>query len=205
MRGIRERVGGMDELLRMQADKIKNDIRVAIPGIVQSFDPKEQTVTVQPAIRERVQDGDGRQSHMNLPLLLDVPVVFPRAGGFALTMPIKPGDECLVVFADMCIDAWWSNGGIQNQIEKRRHDLSDAIAIMGVWSQPRIVPGYSLNSAQLRTEDGETCIDLKPGTIEIHSNEVAILPAGKGIRFTSPDGTQTRTLTIDNYGNPVWS
>jgi hypothetical protein len=205
MRTIGERINTQDEFYRRLADKIKVDIRVAIPGIVQSFDPVEQTVTVQPAIRERVRDSDGNMQYVDLPLLLDVPVVFPRAGGFVLTMPVNPGDECLVVFADMCIDAWWSNSGVQNQIEKRRHDLSDAFAILGTWSQPRVVSGYSSDSAQLRTEDGQTCIALKNGEISLNANNIAILPAGKGIKFTSPNGAVTRTLTIDNNGNPVWS
>lgn len=205
MRSIRERIGGTDELLRTQSDKTKNDIRVAVPGIVQSFDPIEQTVTVQPAVRERFRDEKGNVSFINIPLLLDVPVVFPRAGGFVLTMPVHPGDECLVVFADMCIDAWWANGGIQNQIEKRRHDLSDAFAIMGTWSQPRVVSNYSTDGAQLRTEDGESIIDLKPGEISLISDVIDVLPQGRGIRFTSPDGTIRKTLSIDNDGNPVWS
>lgn len=62
--------------------------------------------------------------------------MMPRGGGFALTFPVAAGDECLVVFADACIDSWWQSGGVQNQAEKRRHDLSDGIVIPGLWSQP---------------------------------------------------------------------
>jgi ribosomal protein L18E len=187
MRNIGERIGGQEESFRRLAEKIKNDIRVAIPGIVQSFDPVEQTVTVQSAIRERIRDQDGNMSFTDLPLLLDVPVMFPRAGGFVLTMPVVPGDECLVIFGDMCIDAWWSNGGVQNQIEKRRHDLSDGLAIMGVWSQPRVVSGYSTNSAQLRTEDGSTCIDIKPEEIGVTALNVSVTAADKVI-ITGTEG-----------------
>jgi hypothetical protein len=85
-------------------------------------------------------------------------------------LPVKNGDECLVIFADMCIDAWWSNGGIQNQIERRRHDLSDAICIPGIWSQKKKISGYSTTSAQLRTEDGSQKIDISPSNITISGN-----------------------------------
>ncbi|MFW8450019.1 Gp138 family membrane-puncturing spike protein, partial [Klebsiella pneumoniae] len=71
-------------------------------------------------------DESGAQVSVNLPLLVDVPVVFPRGGGCTLTFPVKPGDECLVIFADRCIDFWWQSGGIQEPVDERMHDLSDA-------------------------------------------------------------------------------
>ena len=39
-----------------------------------------------------------------LPLLVDVPVVFPRGGGVTLTLPVVPAMSAFVVFADRCID-----------------------------------------------------------------------------------------------------
>jgi len=173
MRSIAERSGSQDEFYRRMSENWAANLRVSIPGIVKSFDALTQTVTVQPAIRERIVKAlDGTIQHITLPELLDVPISFPRAGGFVLTMPISEGDECLVVFSDMCIDAWFSNGGIQNQIEKRRHDLSDAFAIMGCWSQPNKLTNYSTTSAQLRTEDGSTYINIKPGEINLVATTV---------------------------------
>jgi len=145
-----------------------------MPGIIQSFDPDEQTVSVQLAIRERIRDGEGRMEFVNLPLLLDVPILMPRAGGYIVTMPVSKGDECLVVFGDMCIDAWWSNGEVQNQIEKRRHDLSDGFAILGPWSQPNKIQNYSTDSVQLRTEDGNTYIEIKQNEINIVASVLKI-------------------------------
>jgi hypothetical protein len=159
--------GDPEEFYRRMLENLSSTMRVSIPGIIQDFDPDTQTVTVQPAIREKIIDAQLETSWVDLPLLLDVPIVFPRAGGFALTLPIVAGDECLIVFADMCIDAWFSNGQVQNQIERRRHDLSDAFAILGVWSQPRVLPSYSTTAAQLRTDDGSAYISLKPGEINL--------------------------------------
>jgi hypothetical protein len=159
--------GDPEEFYRRMLENLSSTMRVSIPGIIQEFNPATQTVTVQVAIREKIIDDQLELNWVELPLLLDVPIVFPRAGGFALTMPIIAGDECLIVFADMCIDAWFSSGGIANQIEKRRHDLSDAFAIIGPWSQPKKLNGYSTTSAQLRTDDGTTYINLKPGEINL--------------------------------------
>lgn len=153
----------MDDLRQRQT---ANKIRVAVPGIVQDFDPGQQTVTVQVAIREKL-NNDGEAKWAEIPLLLDVPLVFPRAGGYILTLPIVAGDEVLVIFGDNCMDAWWQSGGVQNQIDIRRHDLSDAFAIPGPWSQPRRVIGYSTNSAQLRNEAGNAYVEISGSTINI--------------------------------------
>ncbi|GAB6170542.1 hypothetical protein JCM15765_03990 [Paradesulfitobacterium aromaticivorans] len=170
MRTIGERSNSEYELYQRMGEKWGTDIRVAMPGIIQSFDPAEQTVMVQPAIKERVVDQSGNIQMVSLPLLLDVPIVIPRAGGIVLTMAIQQGDECLVIFADSCIDAWWVYGDVQTQAEKRRHDLSDAFAILGTWSQPKRITNYSTTSAQLRTEDGAQCIDISSSGIDLRGN-----------------------------------
>ena len=150
------------ESLRMQ--QASNRMRVSIPGIVQSYDTAQQTVTVQVAIREKL-NIDGNESWADIPLLLDVPVVFPRAGGYVLTLPIKKGDEVLVMFGDCCIDAWWQSGGVQNQVEWRRHDLSDAFAIPGPFSRPRLASPIPADALEL-TAPGVT-LRLEPGRLII--------------------------------------
>ena len=160
----------MDSIRQRQT---MNNIRCHVPGIVQAYDAAQQTVTVQVAIRELF-NNDGVEEWTEVPLLLDVPIVFPRAGGYVLTLPISQGDEVLVCFGDACIDAWWQNGGVQNQIDIRRHDLSDAFAIPGPWSQPRRVSNYSTNSCQLRNEAGTAYIELSGSTINIVGSAVNI-------------------------------
>lgn len=157
---IAEKTASQYALFEQIKKKWFTDLRVAIPGIIQSFDPVEQTVVVQPTIKEKVLDDLGNISSINLPLLLDVPIVFPHTSGYALTMPISQGDECLVIFSDMCIDAWWKYGGIQDQDELRRHDLSDAFAILGPCSQVKKISNYSTNACELRTLDGSQSIEI---------------------------------------------
>lgn len=181
MRNLNEIMGSENEMYKVMGDGWKSVLRVACPGIIQSFNPDEQTVTVQLALREEIIKEDYSKEWLNIPVLLDVPIVIPHAGGYALTMPIKQGDECLVIFSDMCIDAWFSYGGIQNQMEKRRHDLSDGFAVLGVWSQPQKILNYSMNSAQLRSLDGNAYIELKGSEINLIANTVNI----NGVNFNN--------------------
>ncbi|MDU5080224.1 Gp138 family membrane-puncturing spike protein [uncultured Tissierella sp.] len=158
--GIGERIGGSQEQQLRSQESAASKLRVAIPGIIQEFDPITQTATVQPSIREKVVNASGEHAMMEIPMLLDVPVIFPKAGGFSITFPVAKGDECLVVFADMCIDAWWQSGGVQNQLETRRHDLSDGFAIIGVGSVPKAITNYSMDSVQLRNKENDCHIEI---------------------------------------------
>ncbi len=148
-------------------------LRVAMPATITSFSPQQQTVAVQPALTE-LERIDGVLAVKALPPLVDVPLVLPRAGGFTLTMPIQAGDECLVVFADSCIDAWWQSGGQQNQLELRRHHLADAFAIVGTWSQKRVLSNYSTGSAQLRNDAGTVTVDIAASQVTVTAPTVSV-------------------------------
>lgn len=149
------------ELFLRNNDNLSRTIRVAIPCEVVSFDASKQTIVAQPLIREKIIDREtGAIEWVALPQLVDVPVMFPQAGNFALTMPVQPGDEVTVLFADTCIDAWWQSGGIQNWMDRRRHDLSDGIAILGINSVPNVIENIASDAAELRTKDGTVAVTL---------------------------------------------
>ena len=162
-----ERTRDKIEQTRRILDSLGFDLRVAAPGIVQSVDYDAQTVTVQLAIREKLKDDKGNITDVEIPILPDVPFMVYTGGGYCLTLPIKAGDDCLVVFGDCCIDAWWQSGGVQNQVERRRHDLSDGFAIVGFRAQPNVVSGYSSDTAQLRNESGDAYIEINGSNINI--------------------------------------
>lgn len=103
--------------------------RCCIPCVIQSYNKSKRTVECQPAIREKIINEDGTVQYVNLPMLVNVPVVFPSCGSFEIELPITSGDECLVLFSDLSIDNFWLKGNVQNPVEVRRHDLSDGIAI----------------------------------------------------------------------------
>ncbi len=167
-------------------DQFSSNIRVAVPGIIKSFDATKQTVVVQVAITEKISIG-GKVENVPISLLLDVPICPPRAGGFCITLPVQVGDECLVVFADNCFDAWWQSGGVQNQIDKRRHDLSDGFAILGPTSQPRKISSYSTDSIVMRNDAGTNAIKIGPSGIELKFGSKKIEITASGITIDGKD------------------
>ena len=169
MISIESRTAGDLDKARRERSDFSRTLRVAITGVVTEVNYSAQTVSVQPTIREKIEI-NGTYQWVELPILINVPFFVYSGGGYCITLPVSPGDECLVIFADSCTDAWWQSGGVQNQVERRRHDLSDGMAIVGFRSQVHTVPGYSGDSVQVRTEDGGTFIDLKPGQVTINAD-----------------------------------
>ncbi|WEJ90237.1 MAG: Gp138 family membrane-puncturing spike protein [Klebsiella huaxiensis] len=184
---LNAQLGSKEQADAQLAQAIMSAMRVSIPGIIQSFDTDAVTAVVQPAIKGSEQDESGAEVSVNLPLLVDVPVVFPRGGGCTLTFPVKEGDECLVIFADRCIDFWWQSGGVQEPVDGRMHDLSDAFCIVGPQSQAKKISGISTSAVELRSDDGSAKLSLNPASGAINGtapggfnlNGLQILPDGR--------------------------
>ncbi|MDD0875597.1 Gp138 family membrane-puncturing spike protein, partial [Xylella fastidiosa] len=95
----------LSAVLQRSTEALAQRLRVALPGQIVRFNPVTQTATVQPLIQQKMNDA----SLQPLPVLQDVPVSFPRGGGFVMTFPVAPGDECELIFQDRCIDAWFQS------------------------------------------------------------------------------------------------
>lgn len=161
-----ERIKNLESLIGTLMSSIKSDLRVALPAKVTAFDAAKQTISCIPTIRELV-NINGEVSYKDLPELKDVPICIPRAGNWAITLPIQVGDECMVIFQDLCIDGWWFRGGVQNWNDLRRHDLSDAIAVFSPWSQPNTISNYNTQYMEARSLDNSTKISFQPGKIKV--------------------------------------
>lgn len=154
---LNSQVAGEQETLNQLKKQVSSMLRVALPGTVESFDAETVTATIQLGILG-LSDGESKA----LSVLNDVPVMFPRGGGCSLTFPVNKGDECLVIFADRCIDFWWQSGGVQEPVDERMHDLSDAFCIVGPQSHAKKIGGISTSAVELRSDDGETKLSLNP-------------------------------------------
>ena len=156
-----ERWTDVQNALNQALDGRQKQMWTAIPGIVVSR--SGNNVSVNPAIQAILSDKDGKLTNTNLPQLINVPLVMPGGGGFAVTLPIGVGDEVLVVFASRCIDGFWQKGGIQPQLEVRMHDLSDGFAFPAPMSNPKELSNISSTTAQLRSADGGTYVEIASG------------------------------------------
>ncbi len=103
-----------------------SSLHCALPGTVEAWDSETQTADIRPAVRP--QNRRNGSNPKPLPVLRDVPVFLPR--GLESQCTVSPGDACLVIFCDYPLDAWLT-GDETAPTTDRRHDLSDAVALVG--------------------------------------------------------------------------
>lgn len=186
----RERLHNQQVALSVMLDSMQASLWTALPGVVSSVDLVRMTVEVQPTIQGRQVDQQGNFQFVTLPVLPDVPICFPCGGNYMLTFPVKPGDECLVVFASRAIDNWWQQGEVQTPHEPRMHDLSDGFAIIGPRSQPNVISNISATTTQLRNLNGQNYVEVDDAqnklTLHAEQTTVEVNGASNTITLTAP-------------------
>lgn len=184
----RERLGtDPAAAFRIAFQGMQADLWTQLPAAVVEYNPAFRTVKLQPLIKGGVPNAETREiDWIDMPILLDCPVIFPGGGGYLLTFPILPGDEGLVLISSRCIDGWWELGGIQPQLELRMHDLSDGFFLPGIESKPALTPEVSPTSVQLRSKDGMTSVSLSPEGVNLISPLPINVSSATMITLTAP-------------------
>lgn len=159
---ISERSPDLVQIIKNAIQSELANLWTALPCEVVSYDSEAVTIEAQPLIKIPITLPTGEIETIELPMLLDVPVMFPCAGGFTITHPIKAGDECYVSFADRSIDVWWQSGGIQNPFDTRKHDLSDGFAFFRPQSQAKKISDISTENLEIRNDENTCKIQITP-------------------------------------------
>lgn len=150
------------------------EIHTSMPGIIESFDSSKQIATVRPAIKRVFKAVDNEKEILiptELPMLINVPVIFPRSGDFYITFPVNKGDECLIVFSERSIDNWLLNGIVSEPKEKRFFSLSDAIVILGLYSTPNKISNFDNTNMKIMRNDASVELTLyTDGNIKVKAD-----------------------------------
>jgi hypothetical protein len=154
---LRERYENIEEIIRSAIEARQNEIYTGLPGFVEEWDGGE-TMKVRLAIKGYKKNEKGEVEAVEIPVLEDVPIGFPSAGGkkrFTTTYPLKKGDPVFVTFSSRPLDTWYQSGKVDQQIDARTHHLSDAVAHPGFQPKPRALKNVSKDSTQLRVDVDE--------------------------------------------------
>ena len=119
----------LTEVLNELKNEIFANMNCIQIGKIQTVN-SNQTVEIQIQVKRRI-SGDKISDY---PLLVDCPYFVLSGGGAYIDMPIKKGDPCLVLFNDRNIDNWWSTENVKEPSDRRKHNLSDGIALVGISS-----------------------------------------------------------------------
>jgi len=176
-------------------------VNTAIPGVVDEFFPATQTATITPAIQKKiVLDGDVQL--LTAPPITDVPIVFPfvSVAGFALTVPVRAGDPCLLIFSQRAVDFWHQNGGIQppeTGVESRSHSLTDAFAILAPSPLPNVLGGWEEDGIELRNRSKGSRVTLRDDVVEVVCGSCSYVAQASGTLTISAPSIIINTSSLD--------
>lgn len=181
----------LDDLLAESRDSVFSNLNCIQVGKLEKVND-DQTVEVKIQFLRRLPGGKTSK----YPLLVDCPYFVLQGGGAYIDMPIKKGDDCLVLFNDRNIDDWWDTANVAVPADTRKHSISDGFALIGINSRTKAL---SFDGANLRIiVPGGIKISIGNGTDELLSlfndNLTEVIKSLKFIRDT---------ITFSNGGGPT--
>jgi len=178
----------LNDATKAVVDYRLNNLHTALPAEIISYDYRTQKASVQPLLNKvwnsALTPNDPNSPNAlttPMPVLENVPVIFPRAGGAGLTFPVVQGDTCLLVFVERSMDLWLTVGGQVSPDDNRKFDLSDAVAIPGLF------PFTETSTATNNTDM----------LLSFSGSEIRILPTGEvDIKTASKVAIGTSTVEL---------
>lgn len=146
-----------DALLK---DSVLLEINTMLICEVLQFYPDTQTVDVQPVITAKIVNDNGveiisrlgepvKVSEVLLPPLKGVPICYPRAGNFMITLPIAVGDTGMLIISSRDISAWKELGG-QQAAGLDLFNINDGVYLPYVAAKTTAISDYSANALEIR-------------------------------------------------------
>jgi len=157
----------LTEIIRLAMDEMREQVHTSLPGTVQTFYPSTQTADIQLAIRRPYIEGTtGLKAYETLPVLPQVPIAYPRGGGFVMAFPLNSGDEVTVVFRMYSDAEWRQTGQLSSPTDATVHGMycvampCNTVTPVGDPISSDLVIGIAGKSAQIRIPSAGGEIDL---------------------------------------------
>jgi len=180
-------------------------------GVIESFNPVEQTATVKMVDKGVVTTAQGEKL-VPYSLLVDCPVVINKGIMGGLTIPITEGDTCTIFFNDRDLDNWLVDGQVQRPNTLRAHSFSDAIVYVGIRNQINKLIDYNNEATELNYADNKLSIDAakisllnSAGASIVADSKLEIKNATQNLKDIIDEfiGVITNLKTVDNPASPT--
>jgi hypothetical protein len=141
---------------RVQESRLRG-VHTAFPAKVQSYDAGSKTAELVPMIVPVIPGADPEDDEDiedPLPALMNVPIVFPRAGGATIEFDVVAGDTVLVVVCERDIKRWLATGERDRAQVQSLHTLNGAVAYPGLVPFNAPAPTFTVSMKSTRMEVG---------------------------------------------------
>ena len=161
--------GEFVEQVKQTVNTLLDQVHTCTPGKIVSFDPGSCQATVLPAMKIKKPDG----KMMDYPQITGVPVLFPQSYGQGATIafPVKPGDGCLIFFAEQALDQFLYERDTGTDL---KFDLTNADAIVGLFVKGNSVMAEATNGNAIIVDVKGTRVTVKSGLVQIDAATVKI-------------------------------
>jgi hypothetical protein len=184
-----------------------------LPARIVEYFKETQTATIQISA-EGIHSSSSEISQTKIrEPIEDVPVHTPSGGGWALTVPIKKGDTCLIVFSQIGYDHWLFKdedvagklAGLPQPWLNRQFSVDDGFAFVGFNTLPRAIDNYTDDGSQWRNEDTSQSIHLKddlsitvdsPTSVTINAPQVIVNSTNATINAEEDANINAKNATI---------
>ena len=146
----------LERVIQATIDSALKEVHTCLPAVVTKVNHATQLIDAQITIQRNLA---GKM--VNLPLLVNVPIRYPKSATFSITFPIEVGDHVEVRFCERSIDTWLTHGGIQNPFDIRKFSLSDAFATPAMYPQTDVIPNFDATNLEIKTNSGDTKVIVK--------------------------------------------
>lgn len=146
----------LGEAVRLALESWARDVHTAIPGRIESYDAAKQVADVLPVIRDARPDELDDTELFEPPVIPNVPVCWPRGGGYALHFPLAKGDYVILLFQEAATGHWRESGEVSEPGDLTRFGFGYPVAF----------PGIAPNAGALAdAPDGEAVINVPDGKV----------------------------------------
>lgn len=149
----------LTEVLQVAIDANLANVNVCLPGRIEKYDSDTQYADVQPLLNRILESGQT----FPWPVIPNIPVKHPRSnGGDAYVhMPLVKGDDVLIIVSQRSLDIWKLQGGMTEQTDRRRFNITDAYALIGGSAIPDAF--NVVNPTAIEIVNGSTRLSVQTG------------------------------------------
>ena len=136
-------------------------------------------------------------------MAVSCPVVMLTGGTGHITMPIKQGDTCLLMFNDRDMDVWWASGQVnQEPTTARTHNIADAIALVGIRHAKNAVANYDTDRIVIQNDKAKVTVGAEKIAIKNDAQSLKTLLVGLSNALNA-FATATSTAAVEPTLGPA--
>lgn len=178
--GIERDDWSLSELLDAHAEAQRNETSTAFPARVESYDAGQQVADVQPMVQRALGTEDGEIVYEDRPVLRCVRVLWPRAGGWTLTMPLAAGHLVFVICCDRDIQRFLQTGQVSPPPDLRLHHVNNAVCLpIGPYPRAQALGDVATDALELGNDESGVKIRITAaGEVHVVGDAVRLGSAG---------------------------